>query len=49
MKNSTIQERIKGQAFTNGSIKKDWMNKEEVSSPTVELELLVLKAVIDSH
>ena len=41
--------RIKIQAFINGNIQWDWMNKKQVSIPKVALKSLILTAVIDAH
>ena len=40
---------IKGRACKNVRSKQDWVNKEEVSSPTVALESVILTAVINAH
>ena len=40
---------IKGRACKNVRSKQDWVNNEEVSSPTVALESVILMAVIDAH
>ena len=42
-------EVIKGKSFANGIIQRYWMNKEELSSPTVALESVILTAVINAH
>ena len=41
--------RIKGQDCANGSILGHWIKKLEVSIPTVALESLILKKVIDDY
>ena len=41
--------RIKGRYCANGSILRHWMKKLEVSIPTVALESLILKKVIDDY
>ena len=42
-------EIIKGKSFINRRIQRDWMNKEEVSSPTGALESVIFLAVINAH
>ena len=40
-------ERIKARTCANGSAQKEWMQKEETSSPTAYLESVMLTSVID--
>ena len=51
MNNITGQERdgiIYGRTCANVIIQKDWINKEEVSSPRVELESVISMSVINN-
>lgn len=41
--------RIKARTCSNGSIQRNWMSKEEASSPTAHLESVLLTAVIDAE
>ena len=41
--------RIKARACANGSKQREWMSREESSSPTVSLPAVVLTSVIDAH
>ena len=40
---------IKVRTCANGIIGQDWMNKEQVSSPTGALESVIFLAVINAH
>lgn len=40
--------RIKARTCANGSVQREWITKEESSSPTVTLEALMLSAAIDA-
>ena len=44
-----IDGKIKGQAVTSGNKKRDFISKEEASSPTVATEAVLLSCVIDAQ
>ena len=41
--------RIKARTCANGSVQRDWMNREETASPTATTESILLTSVVDAE